>query len=361
MQTQPAHEAPPKKKITRRVMLPESTVASKEAADAADARLTRWGISPSYHINLSHLVGNRWTGHNEILPRRLYRFDVVRPEGINERRSRLDEEDSTKESALMVEARQPRTCAEDVQAIAGERRFVVCESVKGRDDAEELWEVIYPVETEARIWMMTTEHARKPWVKGEAVEPHLVEYFQQEGIEKPYKTEGHALAEFILHLEREAGGLVDAEENGLNAEQRELAHAMIDEVLRGAYDAHAHRAARLGATFGSMQERQNTGTGKKRLDQHDEECLAETGIVPPAEKPVEASQKMGEAVGQQFAESANKSTERLAETVEKIAEAQAETQKIVAQQGQLMATATMVLSAMAERLGLVPPADSAQQ
>lgn len=354
-QSPPAHDAPPRK-ITRRVMLPESTASSKEAEDAADARLVRWGLSPSYHLNLSHLVGNRWTGHGEVLPRRLYRFEVVRPTGINEDRRRMDEEESEAPAALQTKARQPRTCAEDVSAIAGATVFTVIECARGRDDAEDIWAAVYPVETEARVWLMTDPGLRSPWVKGPKVEEHLLEYFSLRDIKPPYRAEGHALAEFVRHLEEGAHDLAD-EAVELTEEQRVVAHEMIEEVLSGARGAYEHRYARLNNTFGLMEERRNTGQGKKKFDPHDFQCMAETGIVPPEEKPVEASQKMGEAVGEKIVEGANKSSAELARAVEKLAEGQAAAQAVLVQQGAVLAQTGALLAGLIERFGLAPPAD----
>jgi hypothetical protein len=341
---QAGQQSSPPKKITRRVMLPESAQISEETADAADARKIRWGMSPSYHVNLSHLVGNRWTGYHEILPRRLYRFEIVRPTGINEQKSRMDDEGER--AATQTVGREPRTCAEDVQAMAGEKVFIVFPSLTAREDGQEIFDAVYPVEVEARIWLMTADALRTPQVKGKGtIEPHLLEYCEAEGIRPPYRAEGHALAEFIRYFEEDAHGVVDADTT-LTDGQREVAHEVVDEVLEGARNAFQHRYSRLSNSFGLMEERQTSGTGKKKLDPHDEECLAETGIVQSRDKPVEASQKMGAEIGKQIAEGQAEHSGQLAGAVERLAEAQSATQSTLAQiaeQSRMQGEALLIL------------------
>jgi hypothetical protein len=312
--------------ISRRVMLPETARRSPEAADAEDARKIRYGFSPSYYINLGSLSGNRWTGYAHIYPRILYRFEQVHPTGINESPDRLDEEKGNLPAYLSV-SRSPRTCAEDVKSVAQERVFAILNSLTDRPDAQDIWDVIYPVEAEAEIWSKTDRAIRGP------LPDHLRHYYEQAGLEPPYVRDGHALALFIEYLERSAPPLVRGEFTG---EMLEVAESCVNEMLQAANDAFIHRYSRLHASFGSMETRKNNGQGKNKLDGHDWQCIAETGIEKPEDKPVLASQKMGEAIGDQIAERSAHSEGQLAEAVRELKDSQLAMQREAAEDRKLM-------------------------
>jgi hypothetical protein len=250
-------------------MLPSTAQMTPEAADIEDARKVRWGISPSYFLNLGHLSGNRFVGYNEIYPRMLYRFDWVYPNGINESSDRMDE-DKAEMPAVVTTKRSPRTCAQDVTSEAAERVFVIFSSLTDREDAPEIWDAIYPVEVEARIWAATQRHMRGP------VPDYLREFYAATGVEAPFIQEGHALQLFIDHLEKIAPQLI------LQAKFDEQAYGVAEtalrEILQGANEAYQFRYGRLHTSFGSMMSQRTSGKGKRKLDPHDWECLQETGI-----------------------------------------------------------------------------------
>lgn len=326
------------KTITRRAARPDTVQASPDAADMQNARLVRWGISPSYRINLGSLTGNRYTGHDEILPRVLYEFRRVTPVGINEDgEERMNEEIDPKSiRAYKATDRQPRTCARDVADTAGDRVFVVPKALVGREDAPELWAVVYPVEVEAEIWMMTDPKLRgglKPAEDGPVA--YLQEYFDLKKINEPYEREGHALTAFIRHLSKEAPKLILAA--GLDDDAFTAAESLRVDVLQAAEEALARRVAALGVSFGSIEQRRNSGMGKSKLSPHDEECLAETGMEKPQDAPALASQKMGAEVGKQIAQGAAASSDKLAAAVESLAQGQQVLMTALQQQGAALA------------------------
>lgn len=316
-------------RIIRRVMLPDTEERTQESADAEDARKTRWGISPSYHLNLGSLTGNRYTGFQNIYPRRLYRFEEVYPTGINEDSTRLDE-DRPEQSSFRTLERSPRTCAEDVRSEAGDRVFQVFSSLTGREDGGLLWDVIYPVAAEAEIYAMTERKFRGP------IEPWVKAYYEEIGLEAPYVKKGNALDIFIQHLERNAPSLIL--EAGLSIEQIEVAEAFLAEMQNAATMAFNHRASRLSVSFGLIEQRKNSGIGKNKLDRHDNECIAETGIDRPENLPVIASQQMGAAIGQEIAESNDRTSTQLAQAVEQLAAGQASTSEVLAVIGKAVAS-----------------------
>jgi hypothetical protein len=310
--------------ITRRLMLPETEQITQDAADLEDARKIRYGFSPSYFLNLGSLTGNRYTGHMQIYPRTLYRFDRVFPTGINEDPERIDERKGEQPPFATV-TRHPRTCAEDVRSEAAERVFAILTVLTDRDDAQEIWDLIYPVEVEAKIFAKTDRAIRGP------VPPYLLDHYRRMGLEIPYVIEGHALAEFIQHLERMEFALAKL---ALKPSVYEVAEATRKEMLQAANDAFQYRSARLNGSFGSIESRQNSGVGKKQLDKHDWQCIAETGIQRPEDKPVAASQKMGAAMGEAIAKTNEESQSQLAQAVTMIAEGQQNLQQQLALQSQ---------------------------
>ena len=317
------------RQIIRRVMLPQTEQMTREAADIEDGRKIRYGFSPSYYLNLGFLTGNRYTGYGEIFPRSLYKFDRVFPTGINEDPNRLDEERG-KMPAFATVSRSPRTCAEDVRSEAGDRVFAILSSLTDRDDAQFIWDVIYPVEVEAEIWAKT-ERA----IRGANPPDYVREFYAQTGLQSPYVIEGgHALRDFIQHLERKAPELIRAA--GLSEETRAAAEATLNEMLQAANDAYQHRYARLTTSFGSIESRKNSGQGKKQLDRHDWQCIAETGIERPEDKPVAASQRMGTAMGEAIAERSAQNENQLADAVRAIADSQRAMQEEAAQDRKLM-------------------------
>jgi hypothetical protein len=323
MQTEVAIE----KRISRRVMLPETASQTREATDTEDARKTRWGVSPSYHINLGSLTGNRWTGYSEIFPRTLYKFEQVHPTGINESPDRLDEEKIL--PPFQNVSRSPRTCAEDVKATADDRVFVIFSSLVGREDALLIWDAIYPVEAEAEIWA-TTDRS----IRGQ-VPDYLKAYYAEIGLEAPYVREGHALALFVEHLERNAPSLIA--EAGFSDEVLLVAESVLAEILEAANEAFQHRSTRLYASFGSMETRKTEGKGKSKLDRHDMQCIAETGIQSDADKRLSVATAQGEALGEKISERSVQSEGKLAEAVSRLAEGQATTNRALAQMGNALA------------------------
>jgi hypothetical protein len=304
------------RRVIRRVMLPETEEMTREAADIEDARKIRYGFSPSYYLNLGSMTGNRYVGYGEIFPRTLYRFDKVHPTGINESPDRLDEERENL-PAFAATTRSPRTCAEDVRSEAGPRVFAILSTLTDRDDAQEIWDVIYPVDVEAQIWARTDRA-----IRGLKAPDYLRAFFDEElGLEAPYVIDGgHGLALFIRHLEQDAPRLI--REARFRNDVLEAAEGALAEILQAASEAFQHRYARLHASFGSLESRQNGGTGKNRLDRHDWQCITETGIERPEDKPVAASQRMGTAMGQAIAERSAHSEGQLAEAVKMLAEGQ---------------------------------------
>lgn len=317
------------RQIIRRVMLPQTEQMTQEAANIEDSRKIRYGFSPSYFINLGFLTGNRYTGYGEIFPRTLYKFDRVFPTGINEDPSRLDEE-AKDQPAFATVSRSPRTCAEDVRSEAGDRVFAILSSLTDRDDAQFIWDVIYPVEVEAEIWAKTDRATR-----GANPPDYLRAFYAQSGLEAPYVIEGgHGLALFIRHLEKSAPSLI--RKAGFSEETLTAAETTLTEMLQAANEAYRHRYTRLHTSFGSMESRQNSGEGKQQLDPHDWECIAETGIERPEDKPVVASQRMGTAMGEAIAETNAHTQGQLADAVTALGAGQIAMQEQIAQQNQLI-------------------------
>lgn len=324
---------------SRRLMLPATEQMTREAADLEDSRKIRYGFSPSYFLNLGSLTGNRYTGYREIFPRTLYRFEAVFPTGINEDPDRIDEK-KAEQSPYSTVARSPRTCAEDVQAEAGERLFVILDPLTDRPDALRIWDLIYPIEAEAEIFAMTERKSRGP------VEQHLREFYEEAEVPFPYVKEGHPLARFISHLEQRESELAQMR---LGPDLYEVVEATRVAMLHAAQEVFQHRYSRLQSSFGSMQSRQNTGIGKMKLDAHDEQCLAETGIRRPEEKPVEASQRFGAAMGEKIAEANLQSQNSLAQAVSLLAEGQQQMQQGQLQMQQQLAQQNAVIVELLKR------------
>jgi len=316
-----------KPRLSRRVIVPSTAEITPEAADRLDARKVRFGFSPSYHLNLGELTGNRYVGYMNIYPRRLYRFDWVYPVGINESLERMDEE-KPKLPAFAKTSRSPRTCAEDVVSVADTRVFRVLDALTDRDDAQDIWDAIYPVEVEAEVFAVT-----HPDIRGEVPE-YLPQYYWETGLNFPYVKEGHALAMFIKHLDEQAAGLIDAA--GFDAKTREIAKTALREMRQAAGEAHRYRYNRLNISFGSKESRESTGVGKPYLDEHDHQCMAETGIDRPEDKPVVASQKMGEEIGNAIADRQAESESQLASAVTALAENQRLTMEQAAEDRKLI-------------------------
>jgi hypothetical protein len=336
-------------RLIRRVMLPATEERTQESADAEDARKIRWGYSPSYYLNLGSLTGNRYTGHMNIYPRRLYKFEEVYPTGINEDPTRLDEE-RPEQLAYQTKSRQPRTCAEDVRSEADWRVFAILSSLTDRDDAELIWDVIYPVAAEAEVYAVTLRNIRGP------IEPWVKAYYEEIGLEAPYVRQGHALALFIQHLERNTPNMIL--EAGLSLEQIDVAEACLAEILEAANNVMFQRSSALGTSFGSIEARKNSGKGKNKLSKHDTECMAETGIDRPENLPVRASQELGVAMAQEMSESNDRTASQLAQAVEKIAAGQASTNEVLAILGQAV---TVLLNDRNGSRAQQPVADESKQ
>jgi hypothetical protein len=149
------------------------------------------------------------------------------------------------------------------------------------------------------------------------------------GLEPPYFIDGgHALDLFMKHLENDAPALTH--KAGLNEAQVAVAEIVIEEMLDAATRAYRHRYMRLHASFGSIESRKNGDKGKNRLDAHDWQCIKETGIERPEDKPVAASQRMGAEIGKSIADRAAGTESQLASAVDRLAAGQEATNKILA-------------------------------